>query len=88
MDPGRSGDGGRVEWQGKPVYLIKPLTYINTTGPMLLQIGRRLGFGVDECVLAHDNVDLPFGIVRVRLIGSYGGHRGVRSFRTDAIRLV
>jgi PTH1 family peptidyl-tRNA hydrolase len=82
----------RVEWQGQPVYLIKPLTYMNVTGPMLLQLGHKLGFGPAECVLVHDDIDLPLGTVRVRTSGCDGGHRGVRSvlsaFSTDQFRRV
>jgi len=82
----------RVERRDQILYLIKPLTYVNTTGPVLSQLGHKLGFGPAECVLVHDDVDLPLGAVRVRMRGSDGGHRGVRSileaFRTDAIRRV
>jgi aminoacyl-tRNA hydrolase len=82
----------RGEWQGQPVYLIKPLTYMNVTGPMLLQLGHKLGFGPAECVLVHDDIDLPLGTVRVRTSGCDGGHRGVRSvlsaFSTDQFRRV
>jgi PTH1 family peptidyl-tRNA hydrolase len=79
----------RVRWRGADIYLIKPLTDINATGPLLLQLRQRLGFGPAECVLIHDDLDLPFGTVRVRMQGSDGGHRGIRSileaFRTDAL---
>jgi aminoacyl-tRNA hydrolase len=79
----------RVEQGGRSIYLIKPLTKINRTGPILLQLGRRLGFGPDRCILVHDDLDLSLGAVRVRMRGSDGGHRGVRSvlesFRTDEL---
>jgi aminoacyl-tRNA hydrolase len=82
----------RFEWHGQPVYLIKPLTYMNVTGPMLLRLGHKLGFGPAECVLVHDDIDLPLGAVRVRARGGDGGHRGVRSvisaFNTDQFRRV
>ncbi len=81
----------RVE-AGQIVHLVKPLTLVNATGPALLQLSHRLGFGSDACVLVHDDLDLPLGAVRVGTRGSDGGHRGVRSildaFRTDAIRRV
>jgi aminoacyl-tRNA hydrolase len=81
----------RVE-AGQIVHLVKPLTLVNAAGPALLQLSHRLGFGSDACMLVHDDLDLPLGAVRVRMRGSDGGHRGVRSildaFRTDAIRRV
>ena len=48
--------------------------------------------GPAECVLVHDDIDLPLGVVRVQVRGSDGSHRGIRSifeaFRTDTFRRV
>ena len=82
----------RIELQGRIVYLIKPLTYMNVTGPMLSQLARRLNFAASQCVLVHDDMDLPLGALRVRMKGGDGGHRGVASiqrvFGSDAFRRV
>ncbi len=82
----------RVELQGRIVYLIKPLTYMNVTGPMLSELARRLNFAAGQCILVHDDMDLPLGAVRVRMKGGDGGHRGVgsiqRAFGSDAFRRV
>ena len=82
----------RIELPTRIVYLIKPLTYVNVTGPMLSQLARRLNFAVDQCVLVHDDMDLPLGALRVRMKGSDGGHRGVasiqRAFGRDTFRRV
>jgi PTH1 family peptidyl-tRNA hydrolase len=79
----------RVARGDTTVYLIKPLTYVNATGPVLVPLVQRLGGGPATCVLVHDDADLALGAVRGRLKGGDGGHRGVRSileaFRTDAI---
>jgi PTH1 family peptidyl-tRNA hydrolase len=81
-----------TEWRGKTVYLVKPLTYINATGPMLLRLSHRLGFRADGCILVHDDIDLALGAIRQRMKGSSGGHNGVRSiihtFQTENIRRV
>ena len=82
----------RIELQGRTVYLIKPLTYVNVTGPMLSQLARRLNFATGQCVVVHDDMDLPLGAVRVRMKGSDGGHRGIgsiqRVFGSHAFRRV
>jgi len=82
----------RTEWKTQPVLLVKPLVYVNETGPALEKLGRYIGFGYAECLLVHDDMDLPLGQVRTRLRGGDGGHRGVRSillsFQTDEIRRV
>ena len=81
-----------VECQGETVYLVKPMTNVNASGPILLRLAHRLGFGPAECVLVHDDIDLSLGKMRFRMRGSSGGHRGVSSvleaFQTDAIRRV
>jgi aminoacyl-tRNA hydrolase len=82
----------RVELPGRIVYLIKPLTYVNVTGPALLELARRLNFAAGQCILVHDDMDLPLGALRVRMKGGDGGHRGVgsiqRAFGSDGFRRV
>jgi aminoacyl-tRNA hydrolase len=82
----------RIERQGRLVYLIKPLAYVNASGPVVLQLAGRLNFSPVQSVLVHDDMDLPLGAVRARLKGSDGGHRGVgsiqKAFGSDAFRRV
>jgi PTH1 family peptidyl-tRNA hydrolase len=82
----------RTEWKSQHILLVKLLVYVNETGPALAKLGRRIGFGHTECLLVHDDLDLPLGKVRTRLRGGDGGHRGVRSvlisFQTDEVRRV
>jgi PTH1 family peptidyl-tRNA hydrolase len=90
VGPGGAGDARAHRLAGRIVYLIKPLTYVNVTGPVLSQLARRLTFAAGDCVLVHDDMDLPPGALRVRMKGGDGGHRGVRSiqsaFGSDAFR--
>jgi PTH1 family peptidyl-tRNA hydrolase len=69
----------RVEWRGEPLYLVKPISFVNLTGPPLARLSHRLGLGPADLVLVYDDIDLPVGTVRVRMRGSHGGHNGVRS---------
>lgn len=77
---------------GNPVYLIKLKTSVNRSGRALLRVADRLGVSASQCVIVHDDADLPFGEVRMRPNGSDGGHRGVRSILnelgTDEIRRI
>jgi aminoacyl-tRNA hydrolase len=82
-----------VTYRGRPIHLIKLLTMMNASGPAVLQVSTQLGFGPAQCVLVHDDINLPLGTVRTRVRrSSDGGHRGIRSvlqaFRTDEIRRV
>ena len=66
-------------WQGSPVKLLKPLAYMNESGPVVARALRRHHAGPADLVLVYDDIDLPMGVVRVRMKGSHGGHKGVRS---------
>jgi PTH1 family peptidyl-tRNA hydrolase len=82
----------RGRWRGEDLYLVKPLAFMNVTGPPLARLLRRLALGPADCILVFDDIDLPLGTVRVRMKGSHGGHNGVRSvleaLQTPEIRRV
>ncbi|MFZ6751465.1 aminoacyl-tRNA hydrolase [Undibacterium sp. Ren11W] len=67
------------EFHGTPVCLLKIACPMNLIGPHLLKLSGELGFHPVQCILLHDDLDLPFGVTRMRLRGSDGGHKGVRS---------
>lgn len=67
------------QWRGEPLYLIKPGAYMNVTGPAVERLCRRLHLDPADLILVYDDIDLPLGKVRVRMKGSHGGHKGVRS---------
>jgi len=68
---------------GHEVVLLKPMTYMNASGPAVREILDQLGVtGVppaDSILLVHDDIDLPLGKLRFRARGASGGHRGVES---------
>jgi aminoacyl-tRNA hydrolase len=78
----------RMPGPGSAVHLVKPLTAVNFTGSVLARASRHLGFGAADCILVHDDISVAVGVTRVRMRGSDGGHRGVRSilqaFQSDA----
>jgi PTH1 family peptidyl-tRNA hydrolase len=65
-------DGGRV-------VLAKPLTYMNASGRAVHQIIRWYRLPLERLLVIHDDLDLPFGTLRLRHNGSSGGHHGVES---------
>jgi PTH1 family peptidyl-tRNA hydrolase len=82
----------RARWRGETVYLVKPQSYMNVSGPAVARLSRTLRLDPDDLIIVFDDIDLPLGKVRVRLKGSAGGHNGVRSLiealGTDALRRV
>ncbi|MHA7879315.1 MAG: aminoacyl-tRNA hydrolase [Saccharospirillum sp.] len=64
---------------GEAVWLMKPLTFMNLSGT---SVGRFIQFyklGLDQVLVAHDELDLPPGVARLKLGGGHGGHNGLRN---------
>lgn len=64
---------------GSRLLLIKPLTYMNRSGPALAESMQRFGVGSSQVLIVHDDLDLRLGRLRLVARGGAGGHRGVRS---------
>jgi len=79
-------------WAGHPVYLAKPTSFMNAVGADVAWLLRELALEPRALIIVYDDLDLPFGRVRIRHRGRHGGHRGVRSLLealgTDAVRRV
>ena len=74
---GRLGtDGGRP---GPKVVLAKPHTYMNESGGPVSGLVRFFRVPLDRLLVVHDELDLPFGTVRLKRGGGEGGHNGLRS---------
>jgi PTH1 family peptidyl-tRNA hydrolase len=64
---------------GRPVALVKPLTFMNDSGRVVREALRETGGDVPDVLVVCDSLDLPPGSVRFRLRGSAGGHKGLSS---------
>ncbi len=64
---------------GLKVMLVKPQTFMNLSGEAVRPIADYYRIDVEDLIVAHDDMDLPLGTVRLRPKGSSGGHRGVQS---------
>jgi PTH1 family peptidyl-tRNA hydrolase len=65
--------------QGSPVMILKPLTYMNHSGIAVAQVMRFYRIPLERLLVVYDDLDLPFGTFRIRMHGSDGGNRGMRS---------
>jgi PTH1 family peptidyl-tRNA hydrolase len=70
---------GIGEIAGKPVCLAKPQTYMNLSGTSLAPLMEKHELGARDLILVYDDLDLPWGNLRVRPKGSPGSHNGVKS---------
>jgi PTH1 family peptidyl-tRNA hydrolase len=59
--------------------LAKPQTFMNRSGSAVRALIQKLGVGHQQCLVVYDDMDLPFGTLRLRERGSPGTHNGMRS---------
>ena len=64
---------------GEKVFLVKPLTYMNNSGEALGPMLSYYKLDTEDLVVAHDDMDIPAGTVRIRKKGGSGGHNGIKS---------
>jgi len=69
---------------GTPVTVAKPMTFMNLSGQPVAAVGRFFKVPPERLVVLHDELDIPFGSVRLKLGGGDNGHNGLRSI-TSAI---
>ena len=62
--------------------MLAPQTYMNDAGDSVGPARGALGLDVDHVLVIHDEIDIPFGEIRVRLGGGLAGHNGLKSIRT------
>jgi peptidyl-tRNA hydrolase, PTH1 family len=71
----RTGPGG------PRVAVLLPQTYMNESGSAVSPARGALGVALDRVVAIHDEIDLPFGRIEVRLGGGLAGHNGLKSLK-------
>ena len=64
---------------GRRVVLAKPRTYMNLSGGPVAGLAQYFSVPVPDVVVLHDELDLDFGVVRLKRGGGEGGHNGLRS---------
>lgn len=70
---------GRLGFGGPKLILAKPLTFMNLSGAPVVSLAQFFKVPVENVVAVHDELDVPFGQVRVKRGGGEGGHNGLRS---------
>ncbi len=63
---------------GQRLRLLKPMTYMNNSGRSVAALANFYKLESDEILIAHDEIDLPPGTVRLKRGGGHGGHNGLR----------
>ena len=64
---------------GEKILIVKPQTFMNLSGEAVAPIMNFYKINAADLIVAHDDMDLPLGMIRLRPKGSGGGHHGVES---------
>ena len=75
----RYGDIAEISLKGRKITLLKPSTYMNLSGNAVRYWKEKLGIGNENLIVICDDLNLPFGTLRMRKKGSDGGHNGLKN---------
>lgn len=73
------GHWARGTIKGKDALLLKPMTWMNLSGTSVGEAATFFKAPHSEVIVVHDELDLPFGQVQVKIGGGHAGHNGLRS---------
>jgi len=84
VDDFAARDISKTSFQGKlnrasSSLFLKPTTFMNLSGKSLQAVKHFYKVELDEIIVIHDDIDLPFGAVRFKKGGGHGGHNGLKS---------
>ena len=72
------GELARVRIAGEELWLLKPTTFMNLSGASVQSVAGFYRIPPAEMLIAHDEIDLPTGTLRLKEGGGHGGHNGLR----------
>lgn len=75
----RYGDLAEISLKGRSLYLLKPSTYMNLSGNAVRYWLGKLPVTEERLMVVCDDINLPFGTLRMRKSGSDGGHNGLKN---------
>ena len=77
FESGRYGSTATISFKGRKFFLLKPSTYMNLSGKAVRYWMNELKIPVENIIIISDDLNIPFGTLRLRKNGSAGGHNGL-----------
>ena len=77
FESGRYGSTATISFKGRKFFLLKPSTYMNLSGKAVRYWMNELKIPVENIIVISDDLNIPFGTLRLRKNGSAGGHNGL-----------
>jgi PTH1 family peptidyl-tRNA hydrolase len=81
FESGRLADVGAFKLKGRPVICLKPATYMNRSGKAIRYWLDREKIPIENLLVVTDDLNLPFGTLRLKTRGSDGGHNGLKDIQ-------
>ncbi|MDD7456497.1 MAG: aminoacyl-tRNA hydrolase [Bacteroidales bacterium] len=75
----RYGDIAETSFKGRKITLLKPSTYMNLSGHAVRYWMNCMALQLENLIVVCDDLNLPFGTIRMRKSGSDGGHNGLKN---------
>ena len=69
---------GKFSYQGRDIRLLIPTTYMNRSGQAVAVLANFFRIKPEEILVAHDELDMPPGVCKLKQGGGHGGHNGLR----------
>lgn len=69
---------GRIAVGGPKVVLAKPNTFMNVSGAPVVNLAKYFSVPAEQLIVIHDELDIPFDSLKLKLGGGHGGHNGLR----------
>ncbi len=79
LDKKSNSEVSEVKINGTKVLLVKPQTFMNNSGQAVNRLVKNLKFKIENLVVIHDDLDIPFGKTKLSFDRSSAGHKGVES---------
>ncbi|HQS32771.1 MAG: aminoacyl-tRNA hydrolase [Polaromonas sp. 39-63-203] len=83
LDKNYHGQVARLSLNGQTVWLLKPLTFMNLSGKSVAALARFFKIAPEEILVAHDELDIVPGQVKLKFGGSHAGHNGLRDIHAQ-----
>lgn len=81
FEPAKLGDITTFKIKGRSLLLLKPSTYMNLSGKAVLYWLQKEKIPLENLLIITDDLNLPFGTIRVKTKGSDGGHNGLKDIQ-------
>jgi PTH1 family peptidyl-tRNA hydrolase len=66
-------------YKSNQILFLKPTTFMNISGKSVIAVKNFYKIDIDDIIVIHDDIDLPFGALRFKKGGGHGGHNGLKS---------